>query len=207
MMVSTLPGRIDDSPYDIGTRITAYHEAGHAVAAWQWFRHPLQTITIIPEDASLRGLTVFHEYPDWYSLKALEQNGPSRRLLRRLEREIMIGWAGIETESRFISPISSMREWTKARPGGPTDPDVFADRDQLDVWCLREEFYFEHEMARYLLGNGERVAAFFEHMRQRTYDHMERPEYRPAVERVAHALLKGQTLTWLPARALIEGEI
>lgn len=74
---------------------TAYHEAGHAVAAIE-SRRAILLLTIVPTDES-HGHMLKTKTPDWVRPDINED----RRTTAWLEREILLGLAGPAAEARF----------------------------------------------------------------------------------------------------------
>jgi hypothetical protein len=76
---------------------TAYHEAGHAIAAW-WLQLPFKRVTITPNaDAGSLGHLLHDRAPKWFNpeIKA----GDRQRL--RAERHIITGFAGQIAEGKY----------------------------------------------------------------------------------------------------------
>jgi hypothetical protein len=201
---------IDGPTVYVNEVLSAYHEAGHAVSAWLWFGCPFTTITI-QQDAeipTLVGLTSFEELPRWYSPQWARHHRYDPRLWRLLQREGMVGWAGPLAEMLARgSTLAEQRTWSLARPDAPDGRDVFTDPEDEDViylWGIRGELWLEEQIARELLASLDEVAVYFERLRQETLDLMDRPEFWPAVQRLAQALLEGKRLTWSDARPLFE---
>jgi hypothetical protein len=74
---------------------TAYHEAGHAVAAW-WLDLPFKYVTINPDVGSL-GHVMHNQAPKWFNPEI--ETGDRQRL--RGERHIMAGFAGQIAEGKY----------------------------------------------------------------------------------------------------------
>src|SRR5947209_3102570 len=91
--------------------VTAYHEAGHAVAAFnvgRSFRH----VTIEPGDESLG-----HLLHDRFSRSFKPDIAMSKRTEATIEDHVLIGMAGMAAERRFVG--RSRRNWR----GGRQDMD------------------------------------------------------------------------------------
>src|SRR5919109_4445752 len=155
------------------TIVTAYHEAGHATAAWLWFEHPFEWITVVP-DGDLLGNTHFGHH-EW--CRRCQTLPPYEEMERLLERDVMVGWAGPIAE-RLYRGSTLAQERRRCL-------DVFEDR----------EFTKHIELAERLRLND--INHDFEVLRQRTLDRIEESwSFWPTVERLAAALLEHRTLTW-----------
>ena len=81
---------------------TAYHEAGHAVAAWQKGSR-VRSVTIVPSSGA-HGTTL-HQNPLWRSKIAFDK---SDRMRLRCEKAIIIALAGAAAQKRYAP-----RSWRK----------------------------------------------------------------------------------------------
>jgi ATP-dependent Zn protease len=99
--------------------LTAYHEAGHAVASLD-LRRSIQTVTVIPDpDQDSLGHVKHHKLPngEWL-LEEMESGNPRRSFV---EREIIIGIAGEVAETvargKRLNQVIGSYEWEQAFAG------------------------------------------------------------------------------------------
>lgn len=154
----------------------AFHEAGHAVVAWQ-SRLKIKYVTVIP-DGELLG-TIKFAVPTWFQPRLV---GKRLRDRHYLERWIVALQAGGKAERWFRDWISS--DWTLS-----VDPFFWKDStpvgDEIDVRIMED--LLRHVPRNALPSN------FMEASRQRVETLL--VAYWPLVESVAAALLERKTLT------------
>ena len=151
---------------------TAYHEAAHAVSAWQWYGRAFVLVSLDIDN----GVTRYDN-----------DDGPS---MAKLEREVTVAWAGPMTE--MIA-----RGWKPERVLRPTLTLFFDEphRSWLDS-ALHYEFRKWLKLALSLGLGPDEIDILFERLRQRCLDRMEEPRYWPTVQWLAELLLVERTLYW-----------
>jgi len=157
---------------------TAYHEAGHAVAAYAaWPQHPVESATIIPGDGYL-GLVRDAEQDDAWRAE-VEDERMAVALLA--ESETVIWLAGYLAEAQFLDGFAEVAyrfDWT---------PDSFGALDaSSDTWD-GEAKPIHH------------VYAYWD----RTRELLRQPEVWLAVARVAGALLRRDVLSGREIEAIV----
>lgn len=83
-------------------RATAYHEAGHALAAWKE-RLPISTISIIPDEDGTLG-RVTHQAPPASFQPDIDAG---LRVRDRIEKHAIVAFAGVEAERLVAARVSS----------------------------------------------------------------------------------------------------
>jgi ATP-dependent Zn protease len=156
-----------------GLRATAYHEAGHAVAAWHVHLR-FRRISIVPNGAEgtlgkvvLAGLRVTES--DLYDM------APRTRDL--FERRIIVSLAGEEAERLVSGRIS--------RHSGSRDREHVA------------ELLFQ------MIASDEEASSYLKWLSARTRTLIRAEQNRPLLDALANALLERRTLTGTTVRALL----
>jgi hypothetical protein len=195
------------------SRGTAFHEAGHAVAAFL-LDVPIVEVSILPI-----GDTAGHVRLRVRSLNRREDDlmepgyaaqyggfidGSTRRWV---ERNVMFGLAGGLTEIRatgaedhqvgigIVKPLSVMqRDAVVARVGAQMTERIIVGGDVRSAL----------ELCLAVSGSDEEASAYLQWLECRTVALMGRPDFWPAVEGVVAALLAHGTLRWQVVRTTIE---
>jgi hypothetical protein len=155
---------------------TAHHEAGHAVASILWFHRAFKRVSVVEDDDSWGH--VEQPLPGTWFRPDIEVDG---RVRRRIEKEVMILWAGPLCEERLTGRFN----------------EALADSDLRTM---------EH-LASYVTGAAEETAAYIEWLRLRTLGEMHRPGWYfwPCVDALAEALIEQKTFGYRKARELVVG--
>jgi ATP-dependent Zn protease len=156
-------------------RSTAYHEAGHAVVRYK-LGLSVKAVSIVSDDNS--GGRSSHRPPGEWFRPDIETDARHRR---RIEDEVMCGWAGALAEERLGE--SSDKE---LEVGAAQDVNTI-------VW-----------FASYFTGSDYETEAYIEWLRRRTEGLLNRADVWPAIEAVAAALLEEHTLTGRQVRRIID---
>ena len=154
---------------------TAYHEAGHAVAAFFQNRRT-QTVTITA-DSDVLGLHKGYRQPAF--LAGLNQSGrlSEEHLERRAHREIIVCLAGAEAEKRAGAPKAAVAR------GAALDQELAVD------------------FASRVTGSAEEVEALLNWLAVRKRNLIE--HHWHCVEAVSRALIERKTLRWKEVREII----
>jgi len=185
-------------------RMTAYHEAGHAVMALlEPDVEPLHKVTIIPRGYAL-GMTMVLPEQDRYGLRMRECLGTIRMSLAgRIAEEMFCGdiSSGAESDIRAATDLvrRMVTEWGMSKELGPIR---YSDRSEhvfLGNEITQAKLHSDHmthrideEIQRVIReGQDAAVAALEEH--------------RAALERVAEALLLVETLSGADVRLIMDG--
>jgi len=113
-------------------RTTAYHEAGHAAAAW-WKYLSFCEVSITPNDRErTRGHLLLYPMPLWFH----PGTARDRRGITLVEKRMFVSLAGLEAERRFTGRhnwIVASRDLAQARAylqwmsGGPEEAEARLD--------------------------------------------------------------------------------
>jgi hypothetical protein len=170
---------------------TAYHEAGHAVAAW-WLGHPPKQVTIAPGDGyegRAQHASPFRNMssdvsPAWTDPESVE----GVRMMRRFDHAIIITLAGPLAQKRH-NPRS---HWRFGATGSRAGEHVSHGSDYQQVSDLIFRVY----------EGADKVAdAYWRYMEARAEALVER--LWPRIERLARVLLERETLTGREIREAI----
>ncbi len=154
--------------------LTAYHEAGHAVAA-VLLRCPVESITIEPgEDSGCLGRCVLGDRPSWL---CPDTSGGSRARFY-IERRMMILLAGRVAESKHL--------------GRPYHEGSEGDEDKIA------------RLAEVICGSDGEDQKFIAWLHARTVNLLSVEEHWQAVERVVAELLERKTLKGAAVRRVVE---
>jgi ATP-dependent Zn protease len=151
---------------------TAYHEAGHAVAAW-WLGIPHRRVDIIPDEGDGRLGACWHYRPPPWVQPDVDL---SPRAQDWLERRIKVLQAGAIAEKRF--------------------------RGQANRAGARDDLARAIDYARYVAGDGRALTAYLKYLSFATEDLLCRSYIWEAVAFVARALLDRGQLTRKEVKAL-----
>lgn len=190
---------------DEDRRMTAYHEAGHAVMALlEPDVEPLHKVTIIPRGYAL-GMTMVLPEQDRYGMRMRECLGTIRMSLAgRIAEEMFCGdiSSGAESDIRATTDLvrRMVTEWGMSKDLGPIR---YSDRT--------EHVFLGNEITQAKLHS--------DHMTHRIDDEIQRviteghdvtvtalEANRAALARVAEALLLVETLSGADVRAIMDGE-
>ncbi|HEV2845793.1 MAG TPA: ATP-dependent zinc metalloprotease FtsH [Thermoanaerobaculia bacterium] len=173
-------------------RVTAYHEAGHAlVAAFTPGADPLHKVTIIPRGRAL-GLTMQLPTEDKYTYKkqyveaqiAILMGG---RVAEELTQDDITTGAGNDIERATEMAHRMVCEWGMSELGplsfGSKEEPVFLGRDfsQRPDYSQDTALRIDHEVSRIVQTSYERAKAIL-------------TEFRAVLDRVANDLLERETL-------------
>ncbi|HEY9421099.1 MAG TPA: ATP-dependent zinc metalloprotease FtsH [Thermoanaerobaculia bacterium] len=173
-------------------RVTAYHEAGHAlVAAFTPGSDPLHKVTIIPRGRAL-GLTMQLPTEDKYTYKkqyveaqiAILMGG---RVAEELTQDDITTGAGNDIERATEMAHRMVCEWGMSELGplsfGSKEEPVFLGRDfsQRADYSQDTALRIDHEVSRIVQSGYERARAIL-------------TEFRAVLDRVARDLLERETL-------------
>ena len=173
-------------------RVTAYHEAGHAlVAAFTPGSDPLHKVTIIPRGRAL-GLTMQLPTEDKYTYKkqyveaqiAILMGG---RVAEELTQDDITTGAGNDIERATEMAHRMVCEWGMSELGplsfGSKEEPVFLGRDfsQRADYSQDTALRIDHEVSRIVQSGYERAKAILS-------------EFRAVLDRVARDLLERETL-------------
>jgi cell division protease FtsH len=173
-------------------RVTAYHEAGHAlVAAFTPGADPLHKVTIIPRGRAL-GLTMQLPTEDKYTYKkqyveaqiAILMGG---RVAEELTQDDITTGAGNDIERATEMAHRMVCEWGMSELGplsfGSKEEPVFLGRDfsQRPDYSQDTALRIDHEVSRIVQTSYERAKAVL-------------TEFRAVLDRVANDLLERETL-------------
>jgi ATP-dependent Zn protease len=156
---------------------TAYHEAGHAVMAYE-FGHATHHVTIVPDrEVGSLGHHQSAPFPAWLK-PDIEINS---RTEKRIEQEILVRLAGMAAEQKFCG----RNNWKGAG----------------------SDFHSAIDMASYVFGMGKLLDKYMSFMVERARAQMSHPRIWVQVEAVAEALLKRQTLSGKQIREICRDAI
>jgi cell division protease FtsH len=173
-------------------RVTAYHEAGHAVvAAFTPGADPLHKVTVIPRGRAL-GVTMQLPLEDKYTHKKSYVEGQisilmGGRVAEELTQEDITTGAGNDIDRATDMARRMVREWGMSKLGplsyGNNDEPVFLGRD----FSTRPD---------YSEGTAVRIDEEVNRIVQASYERAKSilTEHRPVLERLAHKLLELETL-------------
>jgi len=167
---------------------TAYHEAGHAVAAF-YVERAFTNISI-EEDEDSFGRVIRRAPGEWFRPDA-EVDGRTRR---RIEQDIMIGLAGPLAEERFTGTSNDAG-------AGLIMPEG------MDVGILLPGSDLQRvvDLSLYVSGGGDdEASAFVEWLRQRTLSLLNQHWPSRSLEELAAQLLVDRTLSWKRAKQVIQ---
>lgn len=152
---------------------TAYHEAGHAVAAY-WLRRAFRHVTIAPD---LEGGSLGHMLDRKLKGEWIPDAEPER-YRSRFEKMIIVSMAGAEAERKFTGRYN--------RIGASGDR-----KDQVDYGCWLTA------------GDLDEVPLYLDLLKHRTRRLLEAHHVWFAVEVLAKELLKRETIRWKDAKEII----
>lgn len=166
-------------------RVTAVHEAGHAVAAY-FQRVRFVTMTVVPSGDSLG--SVRHQMPPSWVRPDIDGGARGRDWI---ERRTLVALAGPEAERVYREANSEGAEDIDAlvAAGGTHDHAVAADLTSYVVGSPTE-----HDA--YLVWLGERARGL-----------VARPDFQRAVTALADAVLERGALPWRDARRIVQESI
>lgn len=154
---------------------TAYHEAGHALAAWHG-RLPIRECSIVPDDgAGTLGHVTHHPSPT--SFQPDVASATELRNRARIEAHVVTSLAGTFA-ARLVSARVSSASW---------ETDRNAAVDLLD----------------YLVGSKEELQAYLGWLTVRARQLAQAEHLRPALDALAAALLEHRRLSGREARRII----
>jgi len=162
-------------------KLTAYHEAGHAVMAWELRRSIRHVSTIPDEEKGSLGHMLKGILGDVGEVEMAARMGISQitRIRLKLEREAMIALAG-------SAAVALLRNTRYSRAG--------ADRDWFQAeWLLS-----------YLTGNGEELPAYVDWLFKRTKSLLAMGYLWQAVEELANELMVRKYIGGRRARGIIK---
>jgi ATP-dependent Zn protease len=121
---------------------TAYHEAGHAVAAYA-MRKRVESVTVIPEDEYL-GCVRYHGFPEWFR-PDIDSGGTAGEMHTRRYNRV-----GASSDMQLAFQMASYMV------GGVEDLEDYIDRAQERATAILEENWPAVEaLAEALLLHGE----------------------------------------------------
>ena len=173
-------------------RVTAYHEAGHAlVAAFTPGADPLHKVTVIPRGRAL-GVTMQLPLEDKHTYKKSYVEGQisilmGGRIAEELSQEDITTGAGNDIDRATEVARRMVREWGMSKLGplsyGNNDEPIFLGRD----FSTRPE---------YSEGTAVRIDEEVDRIVQDAYERAKSIliEHRPVLDRLAHELLELETL-------------
>jgi len=173
-------------------RVTAYHEAGHAlVAAFTPGADPLHKVTVIPRGRAL-GVTMQLPLEDKHTYKKSYVEGQisilmGGRIAEELSQEDITTGAGNDIDRATEVARRMVREWGMSKLGplsyGNNDEPVFLGRD----FSTRPD---------YSEGTAVRIDEEVDRIVQDAYERAKSIliEHRPVLDRLAHELLELETL-------------
>jgi cell division protease FtsH len=173
-------------------RVTAYHEAGHAlVAAFTPGADPLHKVTVIPRGRAL-GVTMQLPLEDKYTYKKSYVEGQisilmGGRIAEELTQEDITTGAGNDIDRATDMARRMVREWGMSELGplsyGNNDEPVFLGRDFSTRPDYSEDtaIRIDREVDRIVQAAYERAKAIV-------------TERRPVLDRLAHELLELESL-------------
>lgn len=153
---------------------TAYHEAGHAVAAFLYGRRFLKISIIFDEKDFSLGRVI---YPITY-WKGFAPDGFKSNTRMRIEEEILKVFAGEVAEGLFSGRLN----WRSSR----------------------EHLTSAKKLARYVCGSQAEADAFVDWLWKREIHLMKDPPRRAAVQALAEELLQKKEIGYQEARQIIE---
>jgi hypothetical protein len=173
---------------------TAYHEAGHSVAAILWFRSAFKSVSVVEID-DVAGRVLSRGPGKWFR-PDIEVDGKVRR---RIEREIMILWAGPLSEQRFTGEFNDIGAGLLLNHDDPKQAGPLLAGSDLSAIVTLGGYVAS--------GSDEETSAYIEWLRLRTLNEMNRPGWYfwPCVEALAEALLERRTMRYRQARDLVWG--
>jgi hypothetical protein len=189
---------------------TAYHEAGHAVAALL-LGVGFKSVSIVETEDTL-GRLLHSEPPAWWWEAVEEADYASTwgqfiptRTRRRVEQRIILALAGAETESEATD---RPQEEVDAGAGifrlSPEEAKVMSERAGGPVHAVLGPGDYSRalDLACKVSGDDDEGAAYLEWLHRRTLNLMRDPFYWPGVEALASALLERDTLSYRAVRRL-----
>ena len=188
-------------------RETAYHEAGHAVAA-HFLGIGIVKASIVPHDDTLGCITRRPTRTNWeerLTVAGYESSyggfidGCTRRWV---EEQVMLALAGAHAQEHAVPGTD-----VDAAMGITMIPDDLAAKLTVDgpvCWMDGDAARANHLVAQ-VSGSDDEASAYLEWLNRRTRNLLCLPAYWPAVEALAAALMEHKTLTGRQVRELIYG--